>query len=358
MANNRNTYPTPAELINWFNTQSDPVLVNNFLSALRNSDFAKDPSLNLDNPADVLCYALTTKKIKDVRLQDLNKALLSPGDVIQIVQMIVDAIKIIIDYLVSSGICNKFRTPESNQAYTSLINKLRALDGTNPFINLAGIHLEPREILDLKNANLKFVDLSHAHLENIDLTGANLQYVNLRGAKLSNIRLDNACLTHANLDWVDLSGTNIPAGDASVDAFLKTNFPKNVKIDHIPSEAEFSAALTRIYFEFTIDKLHNSLHRKIDRMAYLTMLTDNILKISNLITDAEQNKAFLKTALNHRLYTHTGKMQKALEFIASPASAGLFPNHDARIVNKAKLQHRLNKINKTAVVIVPTRELG
>lgn len=301
--------------------------------------------------------ALTSRNIKHLTFDGLNKALIASSDVIQIIQWVVQAIKLLIEYLKAHKVCPT-KTTEKDAAITSFISTLRTLDGTNPTINLAGAHIKPLMVQNLQHARLTFVDLSNAKLANLDLMHANLDYANLRGATLKNVRLDNASLLNANLDWVDLSQAKVFFPQPiSFNSSLKTIYPATVKLSFVPTVSEFEKSLSEIFMELAVEKQQNPSQALRNHPRYLNILTTNILRITSGIENVEHKKALLAAALNHPIYTGhtTAKIAKPFNKVVTSIHNRLFHHHDASTfgsLQQTRLIRALNDLNRPQQAIV------
>lgn len=331
-----NNLRTPIDVLNFFNLEADPLIVHQFLSQLKEENYAKSKYLDLTRSADVICQALTSRDITDsqIKTSKLQDALISPTDVIQIIQLIIQAIQTLISYIESSGLCktNLCKSKTTLARKQVFIDKLKALDGNNPFINLAGITLINT---DFSHANFRFVDFSHAKLSNINLTGANLQYANLCGAKLVNVNLTDADVTGADLRWLDLSATGVKINSpVSLKSFLQTNYPKEVCLESIPTALDLEAALNEIRLEIEGEK-------------HMKLLTDNILKVADMIKIPANGVAFMEAARLHAIYTNhlASKIMKKVDTVVTKAHNKFFKDNDPctlgtpnelKLINKEK----------------------
>lgn len=330
MASNR--LFSPSEFITWIKTENDPVAIHQYLAQLKEINYANTKNIDLSKHDDVICYALTTRKIKGrwlfgkpsvTALEDALNAI-SPSEIVQYIQMIVQALQAIINYIESHSLCKS--SSQTLAAQRRFTDQLLRIDGSNPFMNLSGVEIDNT---DLSNRNFRFVDFSHARLCNVNFTGTNLEYVNFNGARLNNVRLDGANLKGADLRWTDLEGTGAKIdGPVDLKAFLQTNYPADVQLSKLPTPADLEAALTQIRLEFEGEK-------------HMNLLTQNIMKTARLL-DAKTAVAFLDVAIQHSIYTDhlRSKIMDSIDKAVTKVHNKLFHDQDARTlgtINQTKL---------------------
>lgn len=297
MSIRRPTIYTPKKILEYLNTEKNPVEIFRFLSELRRDGYALN--LDVNKPADMICYALTTDNIKSIDAKKLRAAI----DPTQIIALILEVLILILKLIEASGKCKKNKTNAKNE----FINKLKELKD-NPFTNLAKMHLSDA---NLSGVDLKWANLQGAKLINVNLTNANLQNANLRDAVLENNTCNCCDLSRADLRWADLCQAykvTVPR-QVNLKSFLQTNYPNTVRVDlSFTNVEQLKGILSTIQDELEDEKLkeHSSIksaQKSIKRDHYYKMMATNIVKVTDEIKDNPAlARDMIKAAIKHALF--------------------------------------------------------
>lgn len=267
-----------------------------FLEDCRKKDIGKHFS-HSPNPYDIICHALLTNNIYSLNAKKLEQAKAqieaSPGQVFEIIELVLKLILAILAIIQLAYQCNKA------SGVVKLVDILRTLDGTNPLMNLAGLQLAD---VDLTGVNLKGVNLSGSYLVNLNLTGVNFDETNLKEARIKDCNLDKAHnLAQAKLDWANFKGSTINENalkNLYLEKYLKIILPANVKLAELPTTQHAQAALDLINKEFEEERklatcfFHQAVD-KFDRSFHRHLIARNLVKIAREMKSKEKFDQFI-----------------------------------------------------------------
>ncbi len=291
-------HSTPQQIFEYLNTEKDYDTLNQFLTMLRQHDYADN--LNVNKPTEAILHALVTNDIHTVNPRKLAKAVdnIDPSQIIGLILEVVKLVNRILD------ICIARKNPPAQEAFVRALKKVKGSE--NPFINLAGMRLTHA---DLSGVDLTGASLVNVTLKNVNLSNAKLNQANCRDMVATNTNLDGATMHGADLSWSNLAcAQNVPFNkDIGLKAFLKTRFPADASLCQAPSLPELKQTIQEIHDELVAEKLleHNiigKLKRKWNRHNYYSMLTDNIDKLMAQTNMPKETKAMIQDLLQHHVF--------------------------------------------------------
>ncbi|MBA3661710.1 MAG: pentapeptide repeat-containing protein [Gammaproteobacteria bacterium] len=323
--NNNRSLPhnrAPQTIFEWILQVRDPIQVHDYLKQLRKENYAS--KFKHTGPLGTVLHALTTNKIQDVNLRELNAAKENlealnaiPADAI--IQMIILAITLIIKILEASSMCKK--KTERDQAKAEFINLVKSMplmNYDNVFINLPHMRLDNAD-LSIKlidnntcGPNLEYANLEGARLTKVTLCQANLNKANLRGSQWIDSNLLYANTQNADIRWADLSTSQIstpPIGSIALKTFLMTTYPAQVGVP-LPNVAQLKAALSFIEADLTAERLlgkTNGWNGSAVEHNHHARVTNNLLRLTKYHPEAR--KELLLEAAQHPYFTQEKSAQ-------------------------------------------------
>ncbi|MDE2518192.1 MAG: pentapeptide repeat-containing protein, partial [Methanocorpusculum sp.] len=107
---------------------------------------------------------------------------------------------------------------EWNKPYLAIVEEIKAISGSDIWMERAGIHDVPAKTRDTTGANLAGAGLAELNLKGIELRDATLERANLYKADLSKAslaraKLAKASLFRANLESADLRDADLTDAD-------------------------------------------------------------------------------------------------------------------------------------------------
>ena len=164
-------------------------------------------------PIEIICHAMTTDKIDDIKIEELEKAKtkIKDEDILFYVNVMLQGFQIGLEFFLNKGKLYAGLThlnPLRRYLFKKFVNleaaNLSGFSGHN--LNLT--QMEMKKVC-LMGANLAGADLTEADLREANLNGAFLVGANLTNANLAGADLSVATLRKANLQGVNLQGASL-----------------------------------------------------------------------------------------------------------------------------------------------------
>lgn len=275
--------------------------------AILTNDISRLDLKSLKNAYDIINKS--TDKTLLFQSTDPNKCLgpIDPSDIIALIKLVLEAIILIMQYLQTTGICNK---KDATQTLIEILKLTANQQNPNIFINLAGANIHD---VNLGNINLRGANLARTKWKNVFVFNANFDEANLEHVVFKNVDAGQATFKNANVDWADFSDSIVDKdafGELSVNRILRTQFPFNFTLKRVVSNDELVYALNNLETELDYKKVKTqkncpwlAIANKIERSTAHHIVARNISTLSDSITDPVQQATFLQTALDHPFYT-------------------------------------------------------
>lgn len=297
---------TPENILAWLLEGQENEDINQLLTECHEINFAD--RIALHSSADAICYALTTNNVKngnrekfeaavDDLAQKQNANNIMP--VGEIIALIIEVIKILIELSKSSKCCKKKEEPQ--QEVLELIKKTQ----NNPFLNLAKATLKS----NFENAQLKYANFTGANLSGSNFSGADLSEAKFLNANLTSVDFTDADLTHADLRWANLKDAKIEQAQLpklTIQSYLETKFPDNIKFDATPEVYEIELALQRMHDVAQERKnraIEPRLSSQIEGHKHRAVVAENLVKLSKTIEDLHAKHYFLTRFYSHPFFS-------------------------------------------------------